>query len=177
MDFSIIDRIGGSGAAEDNGARSVHHHGQQAPAKAKVTFPTAAVIVSRAGVAFISIHQTVLVKDIFAGTGGGSDPSGLTEFNGAHYFSATDGGSPAELWKTDGTAAGTVLVVAIINATGKDATPAFFNVFNGALYFTARDGVNGYEFWKTDGTAAGTQLLKDICPGPCDGPKSNSGLG
>ncbi len=121
---------------------------------------------------------TLMVKDIFPGNGisSSSDPGGFTELNGVLYFQASDGASPAELWKTDGTAVGTTLVTAIPNAIGKDAAPAFFNVFNNALYFTTRDGVHGYEFWKTDGTAEGTQILKDICPGACDGPMSYSGL-
>jgi ELWxxDGT repeat protein len=54
--------------------------------------------------------------------------------------------------------------------TGAISKPAGFTRLNGALYFHANDGVNGIELWKTDGTAAGTQLLKDICPGPCNGP-------
>src|SRR5882762_675116 len=61
---------------------------------------------------------TMLVKDIKTGLLG-SSPSGFTVFNGATdgpngalYFSASDGapGSGFELWKTNGTAAGTVLV-------------------------------------------------------------------
>jgi len=42
-------------------------------------------------------------------------------------------------------------------------------VFNNALYFAANDGISGLELWKTDGTGAGTVMVKDICPGVCNG--------
>ncbi|WP_353743905.1 ELWxxDGT repeat protein, partial [Microcystis sp. LSC13-02] len=69
-----------------------------------------------------------------------------------------------ELWRSDGTAAGTVLV--------KDINPGFFSSYplnltavGNTLFFTAYDGVNGGELWKSDGTVAGTVLVKDISPG------------
>lgn len=37
------------------------------------------------------------------------------------------------------------------------------------MFLAANDSVHGEELWKTDGTVVGTQLLKDICPGLCDG--------
>ena len=40
---------------------------------------------------------------------------------------------------------------------------------NGHLFFPGRDAAHGLELWVTDGTAAGTRLVKDLCPGPCDG--------
>lgn len=39
-----------------------------------------------------------------------SDPSGLADVGGTLFFSATDGSHVSELWKSDGTAAGTVMV-------------------------------------------------------------------
>jgi ELWxxDGT repeat protein len=41
----------------------------------------------------------------------GSNVSNLTAFNGTLYFTADDGGSGYELWRSDGTAAGTVRVL------------------------------------------------------------------
>src|SRR5207249_5557333 len=87
--------------------------------------------------------------------------------NGALYFQASDGvtGSGFELWKTNGTAAGTVLV----KNWAVTSFPSGFTVFhgandgaNGALYFQADDGVSGLELGKSDGTLAGTVLVKDI---------------
>ncbi|MCI0409499.1 MAG: hypothetical protein L0191_13225, partial [Acidobacteria bacterium] len=75
-----------------------------------------------------------------------------------------------ELWKSDGTEAGTVLVKDI-NAGSFDA---FGNVFTFAvvdwtLFFRANDGIHGVELWRSDGTEAGTVLVKDINPGRSSG--------
>ena len=64
----------------------------------------------------------------------GDSLSGLTVFNGALYFKADDGSTGSELWKTDGTAAGTVMVKDINSGAG-DSYPSYLTVFNGALYF------------------------------------------
>src|ERR1700694_556422 len=80
---------------------------------------------------------TVMVKDIntTAVNGGSAFPSVPAVFNGALYFAADDGVHGNELWKTDGTAAGTMMVKDI-NPIGS-AGPNGFTVFNGALYFQA----------------------------------------
>jgi ELWxxDGT repeat protein len=44
-----------------------------------------------------------------------------------------------------------------------------FVTFGGRLFFAARDAVHGHELWTTDGTPQGTRLVKDLCPGICDG--------
>ncbi len=113
---------------------------------------------------------TVLVKNINTTTdpnfgSWSSNPLGFIGFNGALYFQADDGVHGVELWKTDGTAAGTTLVKDINTAPGpipQPSTPVAFIVSNDALYFKAYDGVNSGDFWKTDGTAAGTVRVQDI---------------
>ena len=72
-----------------------------------------------------------------------------------------------ELWKSDGTAAGTVLVKDISPGSAGSIPNNLTNV-NGTLFFAADDGTNGTELWKSDGTAAGTVLVKDIRPS-CSG--------
>ncbi|MFM7787275.1 MAG: ELWxxDGT repeat protein, partial [Microcystis panniformis] len=83
------------------------------------------------------------------------------------FFSANDGVNGFELWKSDGTAAGTVLVKNIFpgNNPSFSSSPRNLRVVGNTLFFSANDGANGYELWKSDGTAAGTVLVKDINPG------------
>jgi ELWxxDGT repeat protein len=69
-----------------------------------------------------------------------------------------------ELWKTDGTSAGTVVVKDIF-AGVNGSYPDQLTVLNGAIYFSATTSAQGAELWRTDGTAAGTSLVKDIAPG------------
>ena len=100
-----------------------------------------------------------LVKDINA-VPTGSQPSGFVEVNGVAYF-ASDSVLGRELWKSDGTEAGTVLVKDIGSGINGSFPSRLTNV-NGTLFFSATNGTNGYELWKSDGTDAGTVLVKDI---------------
>ena len=70
-----------------------------------------------------------------------------------------------ELWKSDGTAAGTVLVKDIVTTSyyyGSSSYPSGLTAVGGTLFFTAVTRDTGTELWKSDGTAAGTVLVKDI---------------
>ena len=93
-------------------------------------------------------------------------------------FRRNDGITGYELWRTDGTAAGTVLVKDIIPGPGPsdpfDAPMELTNV-NGMLFFSAcASGHLNCELSKcSDGTDAGTMRLKDINP---DGASSNPGF-
>lgn len=73
-----------------------------------------------------------------------------------------------ELWKSDGTAAGTVLVRDIRPGTEGSSLSGLSSV-DRILYFTADDGVHGQELWRSRGTAAGTVLVKDFAPGTDSG--------
>jgi ELWxxDGT repeat protein len=113
---------------------------------------------------------TKLVKDIFSGisnsypTGpNSSNPANLTTVNGTLYFTATDGVNGRELWKSDGTTAGTKMVKDIVSGAGSYAR--YLTSANGTLFFSVDDRVNGYELWKSDGTDSGTTMVKDISPG------------
>ncbi len=111
---------------------------------------------------------TVLVKDIDAENPVflGSNPQDLFNFGGTLFFSASDGFVGEELWKSDGTEAGTVLVKDIRPQIfgGEGSAPRGFTIHDGALFFSAGDGSNGVELWKTDGTESGTVLVDDIAP-------------
>jgi ELWxxDGT repeat protein len=112
---------------------------------------------------------TVMLKDIYPGASGFTSPNlrypYFCELNGALYFSANDGSHGFELWKTDGTTAGTVMVKDISADNIYGSLPTHLVKFNNALYFSARDDNAGVELFKSDGTANGTQVLKDIIPG------------
>ncbi len=112
---------------------------------------------------------TVLVKDLVPGTG--SPFNGLTTpifmaDDQTLLFSANDGVAGMELWRSDGTDAGTVLVKDIMSGPGSGITsPASPALVGATLYFAANDGTHGQELWRSDGTEAGTVLVKDIAPG------------
>lgn len=107
----------------------------------------------------VSLAQQ-LVKDINA------DPGSLIEVEnsisqrcftcGNHvYFLAKDR-SGTELWKTDGTEAGTVQVIDLNPGPGDGIfIHEDLNCNNGILYF------RGSGLWKSDGTAAGTVKIND----------------
>ncbi len=105
---------------------------------------------------------TVMVKNIAAGAAASMSPytNTFVKIGSTVYFAANDGIDGAELWKTDGTAAGTVLVKDIWTA-GNGASPESLTDVNGRLYFTADDGISGRELWQSDGTAIGTILVLD----------------
>ena len=88
----------------------------------------------------------------------------LTDVGGTLFFTTDDGASGQELWKTDGTEAGTVLVKDIRPGSAASVPNSLLNL-NGTLLFAANDGASGAELWRSDGTAAGTTLLKDIFAG------------
>ena len=67
------------------------------------------------------------------------------------YFTANDGVKGVELWKSDGTAAGTVLAKDINGRTLPSNPTSLINVGT-TLYFLADNGINGQELWKVDPT-------------------------
>ncbi len=88
----------------------------------------------------------------------------LTAVGSTLFFVANDGSSGAELWKSDGTPAGTTLVKDI-NVGAAGSSLAELTDVGGTLFFVADDGINGAELWKSDGTAAGTVMVKSIMLG------------
>jgi ELWxxDGT repeat protein len=109
---------------------------------------------------------TVMVKDVVpAGseTGYRYEPSDLTAVGDTLFFTADDGVHGQELWRSDGTRAGTVMVEDIRRGT-YNSEISFPAAVRDTLFFAARDGTRGEELWRSDGTQAGTRLVKDIVP-------------
>lgn len=89
----------------------------------------------------------------------------IGEMNGEVYFVGRHGSTGDELWKTDGTQAGTQLVKDINPGNAHGIQSRYFSIAGNRLFFYATTPATGNELWVTDGTEAGTQMVKDINPG------------
>jgi len=109
---------------------------------------------------------THMVKDVAPGPSSSYvfiyDRSQIAEYDGFIYFVADDGVNGAELWRTDGTEAGTKMVSDIYPGS-VSSFPSTLKVMFGRLYFSADDGVHGRELWSTDGVT--TSMVSDLNPG------------
>jgi len=103
---------------------------------------------------------------------GSQQPGNFLAIGDTLYFTTFGAGVGNELWKTDGSAAGTTLV-ADINPGRPDSSPRGLANVGGQLFFSADDGMNGRELWTSDGTPGGTLLVKDINPGPASSEPSS----
>src|SRR5713226_3938336 len=74
-------------------------------------------------------YLTGLAKDINPGAGD-SNPFSLANFNGTLFFGADDGTHGGELWKSDGTPAGTAMVKDINPGAGS-SNPGYLTDVNG----------------------------------------------
>jgi ELWxxDGT repeat protein len=121
--------------------------------------------------------QTPVRIDLNSGAGPlvGSDPGGLFRApGGLVYFSACTPEHGCELWRSDGSEAGTQLVKDIRPGANGSTPFAFGADANGTfVYFSADDGSHGRELWRSDGSASGTQLVADLVPG-LDGSRPQS---
>jgi ELWxxDGT repeat protein len=88
----------------------------------------------------------------------------LVPYNGMLYFTGNDSVHGKELWRSDGTAAGTGPFLDL-NAGAGSSSPGAFGLFDGRLYFAAKTPTGTYEYHSTDGTVAGTTLLRAVAVG------------
>jgi ELWxxDGT repeat protein len=117
---------------------------------------------------------TVMVKDLRVVSrlnDVSSRPDGFVALGNWVIFYADDGVTGRELWRSDGTAAGTILLKDIYPNQYSDSSyngsnPSPYVSLGGYVYFYAADVDHGGELWRTDGTPEGTTLVKDIRPGP-----------
>jgi trimeric autotransporter adhesin len=112
---------------------------------------------------------TVQVKDINTAAAGSSLATNtrIVVMNGNLYFPANDGTNGIELWKSDGSDAGTVLVKNIHTTAGSSSlnNNNEIVVLGAQIIFPATDATNGRELWKSDGTDAGTLLIQNLNSG------------
>jgi ELWxxDGT repeat protein len=114
-----------------------------------------------------------LVKDTNPGSNDGMGLA-IAVMGKNAYFPATDGVHGMELWRSDGTRAGTRMVKDIDPGSAGALDALFFGGIasvNGTLFFSANDGTHGIELWKSNGTASGTKMVKDINPGGDSSPR------
>lgn len=114
-----------------------------------------------AGVAGVGIKpvtppsETTLIELVVGA--GGSDPQNFTNVGGTIFFTATDAINGRELWKSDGTVAGTSLVKDIFVGVSNSNPTSLTNV-NGRLFFAA----NGAER-----SASSCSSAMELPPAPC----------
>ena len=90
--------------------------------------------------------------------GGGPTPLGVS-FNGMMYYAGYDPTYGRELWRTDGTPAGTTRVTDLNPGAG-DSGPDRLTVVGNVLYFETFVSPQGI-LWASDGTTAGTHPVTD----------------
>jgi ELWxxDGT repeat protein len=118
---------------------------------------------------------TVLLHDFTGGTG--AKPFDLTAVGGSLFFlvntiSASGDIDGQELWKSDGTAAGTVLVEWLNPGFQAALSPLYPTNVNGTLFLRVQNGTHQggvapewFDLWKSDGTPESTVRLKEVNPG------------
>ena len=84
----------------------------------------------------------------------------FTVYKNYVYYQANDGINGIELWKSNGTAAGTVMVKDIAPGNAS-SSPSDITAYNSKIYFSAGDTLSGGTLYQSDGTAAGTTPLYD----------------
>jgi ELWxxDGT repeat protein len=110
------------------------------------------------------INNPMLTKDIKLHYLG-SHPVRLTAFNGILYFQADNRGNGYELYRSNGTTAGTYIVKDIRQddlGTDPDLAPLDMGnmmATSEALYFTAIRSTGANALWRSDGTATNTKPI------------------
>jgi ELWxxDGT repeat protein len=123
-----------------------------------------AALILSADLTAIELSPVQLVKDINPGSAG-SDAAEFATIDNVAYFRANDGEHGFELWRSDGTEAGTQLVVDLSEGASH-GFPDRLAAANHGLYFNAfnTSDARGSKVWRSDGTSAGTVLLADTHP-------------
>ena len=112
---------------------------------------------------------TVMVKDILPGESSSSPEYPVAVGSTLYFISSCPGPigqlpTSLELWKSDGTEAGTVRILDVSRST-TPSNPVYLTVMGTTVFFGAASAEWDYELWKTDGTTEGTERVKDIWPG------------
>lgn len=164
---SQIWRSTGSGATKvTNGPGDVQSAGF--PLNGRLMFgafaPATGFELYSASIAPTPLGPATLVKDIAPGATAGGPSAVVPVGGGLGLFGANDGVTGTEVWRTDGTTAGTTLV-SNENPTGSGVASGMTKLTEGVAMYVGNDGATGFEPFITDGTAQGTKPIADIVPG------------
>jgi uncharacterized protein (TIGR03437 family) len=91
-------------------------------------------------------------------------PSLFLDIDGTLFFAQHN-----ELWRSNGTLAGTVLVKKIDPFPMPEVRLSWFTDVDGLLYFIST-GPSGAELWRSNGTSDGTMRVKRLVEGEASGP-------
>ncbi|PQJ80055.1 T9SS type A sorting domain-containing protein [Polaribacter porphyrae] len=114
---------------------------------------------------------SVLVKDINSGADSSFSQFSNVEpviLNNEIYFEANNGTDGVELWKSNGTEAGTIMVKNVNTNNSIENGKGLFGglvLLNNKIIFEAFNTNTNRELWITDGSSAGTTILNDNNPG------------
>ncbi len=153
LQFITSGTVAGNGRfrfdVTDNGKTA----GVSAPAT--LTEEVAISVIARSSVSYLG--------DINA-TAGNSDPANIVALGNVAIYTAYSPDTGIELWRSDGTDAGTFLL-SDVRLGGRNGAIANLTVVGSQVFFTASTPEFGTELWATDGTSSGTRLVRDVSPG------------
>lgn len=120
------------------------------------------VFLLAGGAAPVAAATPHLVKDIdTVGRPESSSPHAFGDIlSGLVFFTADDGQTGDELWRSDGTPGGTFRLADA--CPGECSSRPFFLGRSDHLYFFSVVGASGFELWVTDGTPGGTFFLTSV---------------
>lgn len=120
-------------------------------------------LISLTGAGFQPDGGVQLIADINT-LPGGITPTNFLSMGDYALFTATTPDHGTELWRTDGTEAGTYMIIDLNPGTANSGIIGLTRAGDVA-YFSATDGVAGNEPWVTDGTSVGTRMVLDLSAG------------
>jgi ELWxxDGT repeat protein len=110
-----------------------------------------------AGTTLVNDFQPGVQSGINNNYGNGSGTN-FADVNGTLYLVATDGFSGYEIYKSNGTAAGSIQASDLLPGNNSTQRPQQLTACNGKVFFTL-DGGNGTELYVSDGTIAGSGIV------------------
>jgi len=131
---------------------------------------TAAALLGVLSPSAFAATPASLVRDVRhePGPNQSSYPSSMISLGDRVLFWARTPLLGNELYRTDGTAAGTSLIADLCPGACDSGGSQGFAIAGRAFFF-ATDGARGRELWTSDGTVGGTRPLLDLGPGPAEG--------